>query len=612
MKHSVCVLAFGALGSAVLTTSFAEAQLGNLSYTPQEVGHPIDLFKGTNMPDGPGGIDSVFMSHGYLVVLGTKDSGRPPGTFHIFDVKDPRNPTLLKTYGGADTADLREYHMWTGSKVNGQDIYACPTTTGLSFFDFTDALNPKRVGTLTLTGVNGGDYTNVAWISSYSWPYVFTGSSGSGINVTDATDPAHPTLIKTIPIGQTGNFRVGPVYAAGNYLVITNMDQSPFRASVLDVSDPKNPSLLTTVTAPNGAYSSLVIGDWIYGGGLNANYTFAKWTPSAIKVVAQPKIGVDKGGYCTLQDHFAICGQSADGWHKIDLTNETNPMPVGQGVMGGAYPVPGGDFDFATTMGNLVFQGNDHDTEPGSGFIPHQMAPDTAPPMVLKVYPEDQAVKQPLSTRVTVFFTDELDLDAVSGTSIILRKAGGLPVDAVLSHSSTNAISIGPKQALETNSTYEVVVSAGGVKDIMGNAIVGSTISRFSTGAMIAPPVDGGTTTGGAVDAGSDASIGGAGGGMTTGGTGGMGGTGGTSGSGGDSSGSTSTTSSGTYVTGTTGTTSSSTGNGGMVGSGPTAGDKGGCACEAPGRRASGAPSSLIVVAIGSSISRLRRRKPRR
>ncbi|HLZ08718.1 MAG TPA: hypothetical protein VKT80_09040, partial [Chloroflexota bacterium] len=304
MKHSACVLAITSFSSVALAPSFAGAQLGNLTYTAQEVGHPIDLFQGANMPDGPGGIDTVFMAHGYLVVLGTKDSGKPPGTFHIFDVNDPKNPKLLKTYGGADTANLREYHMWTGSKVGGMDIIACPTTTGLAFFDFTDALNPKLAGSLTLTGVNGGDYTNAAWISSYSWPYVFTGSSGSGVNITDATDPTKPTLIKTIPIGQIGNFRVGPVYAAGNYLVITNMDQDPFHASVLDVSDPKNASLLTTVTSPNGVYSSLVIGDWIFGGGINANYTFAKWTPNAIKVVAQKKIGVDKGAYCTLQDNF--------------------------------------------------------------------------------------------------------------------------------------------------------------------------------------------------------------------------------------------------------------------------------------------------------------------
>jgi hypothetical protein len=625
MKRFDRVLAVSSLSSLVFASSVAEAQLGNLTYSSQEVGHPIDLFQGANMPGGPGGIDTVFMVHGYLVVLGTKDSGKPPGAFHFFDVTDPKNPKLLKTYADADTANLREYHMWTSSKVGGKDVYVCPTTTGLAFFDFTDVMNPKLAGNLTLTGVNGGDYTNVAWMSSYSWPYVFTGSSGSGVNITDATDPTKPVLIKTVPIGQIGNFRVGPTYAAGNYLVITNMDQDPFRASVLDVSDPKNPSLLTTVTSPNGNYSSLVIGDWIFGGGTNANYTFAKWTPTAIKVVATKKIGTDKGAYCTLQDNFGICGQSSDGFHKIDLTDETNPTAVGGGVMGGTYPVPEGDFDFATVMGNLVFEGNDHDVHPGGGFIPHQMAPDTTPPKVLKVYPEDQATKQPLSTRVTVFFTDELDMDTVSATSIVLQKVGGSAIDAVLSHSSTNAISIGPKQALEPNSTYEVLVVSGGVKDIMGNAILGDTSSRFSTGTTVAPPVDGGTTTGGNVDAGSDSSTvgaggsgsGGAGSGATTsaatsttgsGGTDTSSSTGATGGS--DSTGATSTSGTGTYVTGTT-SASSTTGGGAGGGGNAPANQSSGCACSTPGRPTAGGAWVLVALAIDAGLSRLRRRRPR-
>ncbi len=615
MKHFRRVFAIGTALTGLVATSELRAQLGNVTYTQQEVDHPIDLFQGANMPDGPGGIDTVFMAHGYLVVLGTKDSGKSPGTFHVFDVKDPKNPKLLKTYGGADTANLREYHMWTMSKVNGKDVYVCPTTSGLAFFDFTDPMNPSLAGSLSLTGVSGGDYTNVAWLSSYSWPYVFTGSSGSGVNITDATDPAKPILLKNIPIGQIGNFRVGPVYAAGNYLVILNMDQSPLRASVLDVSDPKNPSLLTTATATNGDYSTLVIGDLIFGGGAGANYNFLQWSPTGIKALAATKIGKDKGGYCTYQDGFGFCGQSADGYHKIDLSNPASPQVVGGGVMGAS--VPEGDFDFATVFGNLVFQGNDHDVHPGGGFLPHQAAPDTTPPKVLKVYPEDQATKQPLSTSVTIFFTDELDVDTVGATSIVLRKSGGTPLDVVLSHSSTNAISIGPRVALDPNSTYEVVVAAGGVKDIAGNAIAAQTISRFSTGTTVAPPADGGMGTGGStgVDGGNGSTTGGtagAGGDMTTGagGAGGSGGSGDTSGAttsgvGGDSSSATTGTTSGTYVTGTS-STSGSSGAGG-AGAATPAGDAGSCGCRVPGTQKTG--SQWLAAALGIGLSRLRRRR---
>ncbi len=237
-------------------------------------------------------------------------------------------------------------------------------------------------------------------------------------------------------------------------------------------------------------------------------------------------------------------------------------------------------------IGNLVFEGDDHPS--GAGFIPHQMAPDTTPPKVMKIYPEDGATKQPLTTRVTVFFTDEIDFDTATSGHLVLRKNDGTLVDAVLSHSSTNAISFGPKQPLEANATYEVVVIASGVKDLAGNAIAGQTISRFSTGATIGPGFDGGAPRDGGVDASSGSGGGATGGSASTTTTGG---------------GPSTSTSSGTYVTSTTATTGA-----GGKGPGPGASDKGGCACTVPGRTTSGS-SPFVAIALGLGITRLRRRK---
>jgi hypothetical protein len=611
-------LAMAALAGVICVPALAHAQLGNVPYTQAELGKALSMFKVS--ADGPPGVDAVMMLHGRLLVLGTNDSGAPPGVWHVYDVGDPRNPKLLKTFSSPTTKNQREMHMATWSKVNGKDVLVAPTITGIAFFDFTDVMNPADVSALTLTGVNGGDYTNVAWHSSYSWPYVFTGSSGSGVNITDATDPAKPVLIKTFPVGSLGNFRVGPVYAAGNYLVVSNMDQAPFRASVIDVSDARNPQLLTTVSSPNGQYSTLVMGDLMYGGGEGANYNFFSWSPTGIKTLATTKIGTDKGGYCTQQDNFAFCGQSSDGFHKIDITDPSKPTVAFTGSLGSA--APGGDFDFATVIGNLLFEGDDHPS--GAGFIPHQLAPDTTPPKVFKVYPEDQATKQPLSTRVTVFFTDEIDWDTVGPASVFLRKNGAAsPLDFVLSHSSTNAISIGPKQSLEANTTYEVVVAGGGVKDLAGNAIGAQTISRFSTGATLGPPIDGGGMDAGPlIDASNGSGTGGAG---NTGGAGGTGGSsggasGGNAGSGGDSgSGGAGPITSGVGVGG--GDTSAGVGGsgvGGTSGAGVDGGthhdpatETGGCGCTLPGRAGARGLLSLFAAALGMGIGRIRARRRR-
>ena len=582
-----CVAVSSVFG-VVSAASVAHAQLGNMTYTQDELFKPVSYFNektlyptltNSDPTKYPPGSNTVIMIHGKLIVMGSNDSGKPPGYFHIFDVKDPRKPVLLKSYSSALTAKNRELHAMPMSMIDGKFIVACPQTSGVAFYDFTDVMNPKDVGSLALDGVSGGDYTNVAWELSWSWPYLYVGSSGKGFHIVDATDPAKAVFVKTIPINQLGNFRVGPVHAAGNYLTVASMDQDPTGVSILDVSNPQMPFLLAN-TSGKSMYSSLTIGDMIFGDGIGANYTFMKWTPEAVTVVTEKKFGTDKGGYCTYQDGFGFCGQSSDGFHKIDLHtyDAASIKEVGKGV-----PPMSGDYDFATVLGNLVYLGNDHGT--GATLIPHSMTPDTTPPKVMKVYPLDNATKQPLSTRVTIFFTDEIDTDTVSANSIIVRKSGGAPVAGVFSRSSFNAISFGARQPLEANSTYEVIVVPNGVKDLVGNALTEQAISHFSTGNTVIV-VDGGIPTG-AGGAGGDTGSGGPGGSVDTGGSGGS-----------------------DVTVGTGGGTDGTAGAGG-TGNPSNPGEPGGCGCSVPGRATSGGALSLLAAALWMGIGRGRARRRR-
>ena len=482
---------------AALSSGSQAARMGNLTYTAAELQNPISLFNvRTNMPNGPGGVDTVMVLHGYLIVFGTYDSGKGGAALHVYDLSNPRNPLLVRTYTSAITARMAEWHMAGMAVVDGKDIVCVRTTTGIGFFDLSDAVNPKDVSTLDLPGVSGGDYTNASWMNSWSWPYVYTATSGAGVSITDATDPSVPRLVRQVPIGKMGNFRVGPIAVAGNYLIVTNMDQAPFRVSVLDLNNPTDPALVDTISGPNGVYSATVIGDLVFGAGDKARYTFVKWAPGGTRIIANGTFASDKGGYCTYQDGFAFCGQSRDGFRKIDLRDLTNIREVGHGVLS-RTEAPNGDFDFATVLGNLVFQGNDHGT--GNGLLVHQTAPDTTPPTVVSIYPMDNSAPASLLTHVTIFFSDEIDIASVTESNLVVRKVGGRPVGGVFSHSSTNAISFGPRHPLEPNSQYEVVVVAGGVRDLVGNAITSQVVSRFSTGASRGlGTVDTGTTPGSA------------------------------------------------------------------------------------------------------------------
>lgn len=582
----------GGVSLGVLAFSFsvsASAQLGNFAFQQAELAKPLASFNETTFTGPPGGSNTVLMLRKYMVVMGSHDSGVPDGPLHIFDVQDPRKPKLLKRYTSPETAKLRELHAMPVAMLDGHDYLVMPTTTGVQFFDFTDPLNPAAAGNLVLEGVNGGDYDNAAWMLSWAWPYVYVGGTGNGIYIVDAHDPQKPKLVTRIQTGELGGFRIGPVYSAGNYIVASGMDGVPTKVSVLDAGDPKSPFLLASGQAPSPMYSSVVIGDRIYGTGEGGQYSFMKWSPDAVEVIGtKVKMGADKGGYCTYQDAFIFCGQSSEGFRKIDVSDEKNFHEVS------LVDIPNeatADTDFATVLGNLVYLGNDHGT--GAALFAHQMAPDTTPPKLLGGYPQDGDLHQPLTTRVTLFFSDEIDLDSVTPEHVIVRAVNGTALDGVLSHSSFNAISFGAKADLEPNTTYEVVVVKDGLTDLAKNPIGEQTVLRFSTGATIDAPVGGGGTGGGG-------SAGSGSGGASAAGAGGMPSTGGSSDNGGK-------------PMSDAGTSATSGGSGGSTTEQPKGGsspastdDSGGCGCSVPGR--STGTTAFGLALLGALLGRARRR----
>ncbi len=580
--HLRCVPGVAAL-LALCTPATASAQLGNLAYEASEVGVPLASFDEATFTGPPGGSNTALMLRDVLIVMGSHDSGVPDGPLHVFDVTDPRAPELLTRFTSSETAELRELHAMPVAVIDGKDILVFPTISGVRFFDFTDPMNPASIGELGLEGVNGGDYDNAAWMASWAWPYVYVGGTGNGIYVIDARDPTQPSLVTRIQTGEIGGFRIGPVYAAGNYIIASGMDATPTNVVVVDAGDPASPFLLASGSAPAPMYSMVVIGDRIYGSGEGGNYSFLKWSPLAVEAIGdEVTLGADKGGYCTYQDAFIFCGQSSEGYRKIDVSDELDFHEVAAADI----PVDGADTDFATVLGNLVYLGNDHGS--GAAFFAHQMAPDTTPPKFLTSYPEDGDLNQPLSSRVTLFFSDEIDLDSMTPESIIVRPVQGQAVDGVFSHSSFNAVSFGAKQALLADTTYEIVIVKDGLRDLAQNPIGEQTVTRFSTGDAIQTP----TGEGGAAPV---------------------------AGSAGNAGNSGSTSSSASGAPGTNG--GSSSGSGGELGSaassnagtsaataadGPSGDSGGGCSCSVPAEQ----PRRASWALLGLAASGLLRRRP--
>lgn len=485
--------------------------IGNLDCGDAEYFEPFSFIENRQ---GPNGTNVALMIRGYFMTIFAPDSGRPPGEIGIYDVSDPKAPVEVRHIENADTNLFREAHSLPVALMGDKQYVAVQTISGIQIWDFTDPLAAARIGSIDLPGVNGGDYEDVAWQTSWQGRYLYVAGGNRGIYVVDTADPTNPRLLNQVPTSASGGFRVGPLFALGDYLVISNMDQGGAYA-VLDISDPERPALLGQERNLPRMYAITVGGqDRIYSAGRDGDFlTHSFSDPTELTEIKRAPIGQDQLYVAAQDDHIFLGRQN--NFVKVDVTDEQNPRVIGEGELGRGHP----DHGQVTPLGNLIFIGNDHGT--GSAFFCHQRGRDTQPPEVESTYPKDGSTWMTTNTRVSVLFSDYIDTETLTPENVVLRKAGGAPLDGIITY-NFNTLSFGPDAPLEPDTTYELVLPAGGIQDVMGNALDDELLLRFSTGESIEVPPDGpDPSTGGAGGAGAGSGGGSSGGvgGMSAGGT---------------------------------------------------------------------------------------------
>ncbi len=464
--------------SAAATASAAPAPppawygpgLPNRTYPAGEL---FNIISGITAPDAPFFHATAAMHNGYLVL---PFSDGLDGGFCFYNIADPYQPQLVsRIYRG----DIREGHAM-GFSYSYPGLYAVTlATVGIQFWDWTDVNGPVLLSSLALPEIEGNDYTSAIWWLFWQAPYVYCGGTDKGLYVVDASDPTLPVLVNRLGNGETGGFRVGSVFAVGNLLVLMGNDVSGI--SLMDISDPANP-VLTATNSTTIPYSGLVNGDKVFsaatggdqGQGLIA-YDIS--SGSAINFI-QKKSFSDRGGYPTFQDGYVHIGASALGYYKIDVRNPSSYVTVGQADFVEANT----DLDFASVQGNLVILSDDEGN--GTRIVPHQTAPDYTPPAVNMVNPKSNAVNQAFTSRVGLTLTDRIDLRSVNSSTFILRPVGGSALPGKYS-GQTGVINFWPDAPLLPDTTYEVVVPAGGIRDEAANPTAGTFSSFFSTNASV-------------------------------------------------------------------------------------------------------------------------------
>lgn len=410
---------------------------------------------------------------GHLAMVEGRDSGLGDGAIAFFDISDPSKPKRVATHVDEHTKRLFEGHNYGFTVIDGKDIVFLIAQSGLQVWDWTDIKKPKHISTLNLPKMKKGAYADTAWWLAMQYPYIYVGGTNTGMHIVKVDELTNPRLIKRIPTGQLGGFKVGSLFACGNFLVLNTFDAKGI--SLLDISDPQNPQL-TKVLKEAFGYSCLFNGGYLYGIAERPKIWDLR-DPVNARLVSDykgEKLG-SKGGYGVIQDGVLHQGASS-GYAKVDVSDPTKPRLIKRVSM----KIPHQDFDGANVIGNYVVMSCDHGT--GSHIIAHQTAPDTVGPKVNYISPANGTNNNHLLSRIGMTFTDEIDHHHLD--DVIVREIGG---EALKGHWSLhNAIlNFCPDRPLKPATTYEVILPKGSILDQVGNPMENGFRSVFSTGEVL-------------------------------------------------------------------------------------------------------------------------------
>jgi Uncharacterized conserved protein len=450
-----------------LSATAAEGKIPNRSYPETEVFKRISPQLSNRHMNQPSVIN------GYAVFAGN-------AVHEVWDISDPYAPVHLADMVSNHRNGEAESHQVTYARRGDALYMATISGRGIDIWDMTDTPNPELVGEIILPGINYGDVAGAIWGVSWQGDYLFAGATTNGVYVLDVSDPTAPVHVATLPSSAMGGMLAGPLFAIGNLLVITPPKEAVGVATI-DISDPRNPRLLDVEI--EGALS--------YIGGFYGTHAYLITPFRAYDVTTDPR-NIQRTGQMTVpdseymsfgDDKFFLGGLRGNpGTHGIWKYDISNPSQIS---LEGRYVGRDNRWDdqFSCPVGNLLLVADDqlvNNRYVGGIVVVHSAQPDTAPPRVKYVNPPDGARNQALTTRIGLSLSDWPELTSVDATTLIVRPVGGEPLSGTWS-TTTTTLSFAPDEPLEPATTYEIILPAGGITDLVGNPIAAEFRSTFTT-----------------------------------------------------------------------------------------------------------------------------------
>lgn len=397
----------------------------------------------------------------------------------LWDVSNPAAPAKLSELSSPHDNGVAEAHQLSFALFADRTLHAATISgRGVDLWDITDPAQPVLEAALVLDGINYGDFTAAVWGVSWQGRWLYVGGTNTGLHIVDASNPKLPRVVKRVPVTAIGGISAGPLWAVGNLLVITTPKESSGVAT-LDISDPVNPVLLDVVDPGVDSYI----------GGFYGKHAFLLDPLRTYDVTSDPRnitlLGSSptaKSEYVSFGDGHAFLGgvrlvaAGRSGIFKVSLADPANAREVG--VISGR--VPTSDDQFSVPIGNLVLVADDEGAH-GAWLAVHATARDTAAPKVEYVNPPDGALHVPVTSRIGVSFSDQIELTSVTASSFVLRPAGGGAAVPGRWGINQTVVMFTPDAPLMPGVAYELVLAAGGVTDLVGNGLASEVRTTFTT-----------------------------------------------------------------------------------------------------------------------------------
>ena len=436
------------------------------------------LLSGLNAPQ-QGRTAIVAYHNGTLFTLPELPDSQPGSDFQVrsWNISDPRNPVELAQHGVSPMPIGAHGYIHSGPYV-----VLGPNWPPQSPWTWrADA--PGQLTRTTfpgLLGISERGHLFQPWFAGHTYRIYNSDRPNAWISKDNVTFATWDHL------GLTGV--IGHPFLIGDLLIFA-AEESRTGIATYDVSNPSSPVLLDVLTTggPGGYWPELWSGDgklyavFPYRDSGNGMRVVDVTDPTHLRFLADVPLSGATAVYAQFQDEYAFIGD-----HKIDMRTFRSVLDL----HGATVPRTndGGigidTSQFALPLGNLLVTGGIGPNQ-GMAIWAHQSEPDTRGPAVTFHIPQAGRTNYPVGAPISLLIHETLEgTTIVNGQTFLVRPVGGAALPGRLVFSFDDVLTFTPDQALSPNTTYEVVVPAGGIKDVAGNGIVGYSYT-FSTGATV-------------------------------------------------------------------------------------------------------------------------------